>query len=169
MDDLNKIKLTPEEALKFKGLEGELLEKYSCETNCKIRKKIIYILGILAFNNNNKKDEIIKLLKKALNDECPWVRGTAAEMLGKLGVEDDKIISLLEDRCPWVRHRAADALSNLCKNLNFALKSYKALLKRLNDSSPYVQNYVIQALMVCLSTFKKAGMGEKALEIEKNL
>ncbi len=156
---LSKNRVSVEDALKLKGLEKELEKKFE-SSDCKVRKKVVFAIGVLASN--------VELLRKALSDECPWVRGVAAEMLGKLGVKDEKIISLLNDSCPWVRHRAADALSYLCKDASFALKAYKQLIEKLNDPSPYVQNYVVHALRVCLSSFEKAGMKEKE-EVESVL
>ncbi len=143
----------------------DIVQEFERERDCKKKKKLAY--RVLKESEEVKK-RAIPLLRDALNDECPWLRGAAAEVLGKLGIEDERIVALLEDRCPWVRHRAADALSYLCKNPEFARKAYKKLIERLNDRSPYVQNYAVHALRVCLDSLKNAKMKE-AEEVEKAL
>jgi len=111
--------------------------------SCDVRKKVIYAMGKLAKEGYN----FIEHLIAALDDECEWVRGNAAEALGELRVAEEAIIDLLEDGCPYVRHKAAEAIGKIGeKNPEFAKKAYKALLKRLNDRSSYVQYVALEAL-----------------------
>jgi len=161
-DFCSKTKVSKEDAEKLKGCEKELVEVFQKEKDCNVRKKITFAMGILG-------TQFVPYLRKALEDECPWVRGYAAEMLGKLRVEDDRLVELLKDSCPWVRHRAVDGISHLCESPDFAKRVYRHVLERLEDSSPYVQNYAVQALKVCVKSLRKAGMSDEADEIERAL
>ncbi len=155
----SKARVSDEDVKKLEGCEDELIEAFKKEEDCNVRKKLVFAMGILGVR-------FAPYLKEALKDECPWVRGYAAEMLGKIGVEDDELVNLLKDSCPWVRHRTLDGITYLCENPEFARKVYRYVLERLEDSSPYVQNYAIQALKACLKSLRRAEMHEEADEIE---
>jgi len=161
-DLCSKVRVSYRDVEELKGCENELINAFKKEKDCNVRKKLIFAMGILGA-------QFAPYLREALKDECPWVRGYAAEMLGKTGVEDDGLIDLLKDSCPWVRHRTLDGISHLCENPEFARKVYKHVLERLEDSSPYVQNYAVQALKVCLKSLRRAEMHEEADEIERAL
>jgi len=131
-----------EEWQKARGYADELPRLMESDS-CDVRKKVVYAMGKLAQEGY----DFIPCLIAALNDECEWVRGNAAEALGELGVAEETIIDLLEDGCPFVRHKAAEAIGKIGeKNTEFARKAYKALLKRLNDRSSYVQYVALEAL-----------------------
>ena len=170
---VRKRKVEEEDILKLEDCGKELLKSLSQISNCRDRKKVLYALCKLAELGRVRADrlaDVVKAVKRELKGDCPWTKGVAAEFAGKLGMNDMEIVELvvkaLEDSCPWVRHRAADALSSFCRNPEFARIAYRALIRRLDDSSPYVQNYAFHALKVCLETFESHSMSE-AEEVKK--
>ncbi|AEA46250.1 HEAT repeat domain-containing protein [Archaeoglobus veneficus] len=122
--------------------------------DCNVRKKAVYAMGKLTEEGYA---DFSALLQSALDDECEWVRGHAAEALGRLGIADERITELLKDGCPWVRHRAAEAAGRIAEvNPEFAKKTYKALIEKLKDRSSYVQYVAIEALRRCMKVLDES-------------
>jgi HEAT repeat protein len=70
---------------------------------------------INAMTDANKRRQVVKALSSALQDKDPWVRGNAADALGKIGDPSSAIVlsDLLNDADKVVRYSAVEALGRI--------------------------------------------------------
>lgn len=140
------------------------LIKLSENEDKNIRLRAVYALGKILTRNpeinrksmaiskegeeSNSSDEIIKVLKRALDDDSGWVVGHAASFLSKIHYPDYRMIELLRDGCPWVRHTVAEAVGEISTHdAEFAEKAIPELIYLLNDKSVHVQSVATESLM----------------------
>ncbi len=87
-------------------------------------------------------------LARVLDQQDPWSRATAADLLGDLGhdglVALPQITQALDDPDPWVRHNAVQTLEIWGQG---ALPTEDRLIQALGDEHPFVRFNAISALV----------------------
>lgn len=82
------------------------------------------------------------------HNNSPWIRATAADILGDLGhaalTSLPTLIDALDDTDPWVRHNAIQALESLGPK---ALSAESRVIQALSDPHPFVRFNAISALL----------------------
>ena len=89
----------------------------------------------------------IQPLTRALDHADPWVRASAADTLGDIGIASEAALPALrkslQDKDPWVRHNAAETLGIWGRA---AMPAKDDLIGVLSDEEPFVRFNALTAL-----------------------
>ena len=119
---------------------GDALVRHLCDPSSPIRERVPLAMSAGGAAGTG-------YLEAALRHSDPWVRATAADTLGDIGIPSTAVLpslaSCLTDQDPWVRHNAAETMGVWGRQ---AESEVSRLTAALSDPEPFVRMNALTAL-----------------------